>query len=129
MITFEDFLPEPGKPLYLQILHHIKQGAVAGTVKNGDELPSRRVLSALLGANPNTVQKAYRILEEEGLVRSHAGAKSYMVLPKGTLEKLRDELICAQIEETVGALRRLGLDKAQALALIENNWDKETTDS
>lgn len=129
MITFEDFLPEPGKPLYLQILRHIKQGAVAGTVKNGDELPSRRVLSALLGANPNTVQKAYRILEEEGLVCSHAGAKSYMVLPEETLEKLRDELICAQIDETVGSLRRLGLDKAQALALIEKNWDKETTDS
>ena len=87
------------------------------------------MLSALLGANPNTVQKAYRILEEEGLVCSHAGAKSYMVLPERTLEKLRAELICAQIEETVGALRRLGLDKAQALALIENNWDKETTDS
>ena len=60
----------------MQIIKYLKQGVVSGAVADGDELPSRRVLSALLGLNPNTVQKACRMLEEEGLLVSHAGAKS-----------------------------------------------------
>ena len=64
MISFEQFRMEDGVPIYLQILLYIKRGMVAGTVVDGDELPSRRMLSALLSVNPNTVQKAYRMLEE-----------------------------------------------------------------
>ena len=64
MISFEQFTQEEGSPIYLQILRYIKRGVVAGSIADGDELPSRRVLSALLGFNPNTVQKACRILEE-----------------------------------------------------------------
>ena len=80
MLSFDSFVLEDGMPIYLQILLFVKRGIIAGTIADGDELPSRRVLSALLGVNPNTVQKAYRLLEEEGLVQSHSGAKSYMVL-------------------------------------------------
>ena len=68
MISFEGFKTEDGTPVYQQILLYIKRGAVAGTIADGDDLPSRRMLSALLGINPNTVQKAFRLLEEEGLI-------------------------------------------------------------
>ena len=76
MISFDSFIIDGILPIYLQIILFIKRGIIAGTVKNGEELPSRRVLSALLGVNPNTVQKAFAILEEEGLILSRAGAKS-----------------------------------------------------
>ena len=59
MISFDSFIAQDGVPIYLQIVKHIKSGIVSGTVVNGDEVPSRRVLSALLGVNPNTIQKAY----------------------------------------------------------------------
>ena len=78
MITFEHFKLEEGTPIYQQILLYIKRGIIAGSIGSGDELPSRRMMSALLGINPNTVQKAYRMLEEEGLITSHSGAKSYV---------------------------------------------------
>ena len=48
--------PDSGTPIYLQIIDFIKGGLAAGTIVYGDELPSRRVLSAILGINPNTVQ-------------------------------------------------------------------------
>ncbi|MBQ3125939.1 MAG: GntR family transcriptional regulator, partial [Clostridia bacterium] len=64
MIDFDCFIIEDGSPIYWQIILYLKRGAVAGSVQDGDELPSRRVLSARLGVNPNTVQKAYRMLEE-----------------------------------------------------------------
>lgn len=123
MITFESFLMEDGTPIYLQILLFIKRGIIAGTVVNGDELPSRRVLSALLGVNPNTVQKAYRLLEEEGLVSSHTGAKSCVVLTEETVEKIKKELLESDARSTVASLKQMGLTKAEALSLIETYWE------
>ena len=61
MIDFGAFRADDGTPIYLQIIIYLKQGVVSGAVADGDELPSRRVLSALLGLNPNTVQKACRM--------------------------------------------------------------------
>lgn len=64
MISFETLRLEEDRPIYLQIIRHIQRGIVSGAIQDGDELPSRRVLSARLGVNPNTIQKAYRMLEE-----------------------------------------------------------------
>ena len=123
MISFEKFIMEDGTPIYLQILLYIKRGIIAGTIADGDELPSRRVLSALLGVNPNTVQKAYRMLEEEGLIASHSGAKSYMVLPQETIQRVRAELLEGDARTIVSAMKQMGLSRAEALALLETYWD------
>lgn len=125
MISFEGFQTEDGSPVYRQILLYIKRGAVAGTVADGDELPSRRVLSALLGVNPNTVQKAYRLLEDEGLIRSHSGAKSYMVLDAARVERIRTELTRSEARALAASMKQMGLTKEQAIALIEQVWGDE----
>lgn len=124
MICFDGFVQEPGVPIYLQILRHIKRGIVAGTVRDGDELPSRREVSALLGVNPNTVQKAYRVLEEEGLIASHTGARSCMVLTDETVRRVRAGLLESDARALVQALRQMGVEKAEALALIDALWDE-----
>lgn len=123
MISFDSFLMEAGIPIYLQIILFIKRGMVSGQIRPGDELPSRRVLSALLGVNPNTIQKAYRMLEEEGLVASHAGAKSYVVLDEVTLTRIRAELLESDARTLIDAMKQMGLSKEEALALIENHWN------
>lgn len=124
MISFENFVMEDGSPIYQQILLYIKRGVIAGAVTDGDELPSRRVLSALLGVNPNTVQKAYRLLEEEGLLQSHSGAKSCMVLLPETVERIRTELVEAYARNAVRTLKLMGVSRAEALALIEKYWER-----
>ena len=123
MISFDNFIMEDGMPIYLQILQYIKRGVTAGTICDGAELPSRRVLSALLGVNPNTVQKAYRMLEDEGLISSHSGAKSYMVLPPETVERVRNELLEGDAVNIVTSMKQMGLSKAEAMALLEKYWD------
>ena len=122
MISFEQFHAEDGMPIYLQIVRHLKRGIVSGTVAHGDEVPSRRQLSALLGVNPNTIQKAYAMLEEEGLMTSHAGAKSYMTLTEQTVAAVREELLRADALSVIEALRQMGLNKAAAVSLIETYW-------
>src|SRR5699024_2621603 len=59
LVSFDDFIMEPGVPIYAQIIRYVKGAVAAGAVADGEELPSRRILSALLGVNPNTIQKAY----------------------------------------------------------------------
>ena len=84
MLDFTGLRLQDDTPIYQQLIRHVQLCVVAGSVQPGDELPSRRLLSAQLGVNPNTVQKAYRQLEEEGLLRSFAGSKSVPAV-KGTL--------------------------------------------
>ncbi|MBQ8612530.1 MAG: GntR family transcriptional regulator [Oscillospiraceae bacterium] len=122
MISFEGFVQEDGSPIYLQILRYIKRGVVAGVIRDGDELPSRRVLSALLGVNPNTVQKACRTLEEEGLLCSFAGSKSLMQLDEEKIRAIRTELVTEDALTAVRALRQMGIGKAEAMALLEQAW-------
>lgn len=125
MVSFEAFRAVDGAPVYLQIINFIKRGAIAGTIRDGDELPSRRVLSALLGINPNTVQKAFHILEEEHLMESRTGAKSCMTLPPDTLDALRREVLSDELRAMARTLRQLGISKEEALRLIEQTWEEE----
>ncbi len=124
MIDFGAFRAEDGSPIYLQIIKYLKQGVVSGAVADGDELPSRRVLSALLGLNPNTVQKACRMLEEEGLLVSHAGAKSCVRVTPELRERVRAELIRSDAVAAASAFRRMGVPLEEAIELVKRAYEE-----
>jgi len=124
MITFDDFKADGRLPVYQQILDYIKRGAVAGTIADGDELPSRRVLSARLGINPNTVQKAFALLEEAGLIESRAGSGSVMTLNGAKLAELKAELLEGELLGMVRTLKQTGLTADEAAELIRKYWEE-----
>lgn len=126
MIDFGGFVQTEGQPIYWQIMRYIKQGLAAGTIADGEELPSRRTLSAYLTVNPNTVQKAYRLLEEEGLVQSHAGAKSCVCATEQQREALRRELTEEGMRAMVRDMKRMGLTAAEAAALVKKLYEEES---
>lgn len=125
MISFETLMLTAGIPIYLQILLFVKRGIAAGTIRDGDEMPSRRVLSALLGVNPNTIQKAYRMLEEEGLICSHTGAKSYVSVTPERMAKIRMELLRNEARSLVEAMRQMGVTRDEAICMVETLWEEE----
>ena len=125
LVTFEGLRLEEGMPIYLQIIRYLERGIAAGTVRDGDELPSRRVLSARLGVNPNTIQKAFRALEEAGVITSRAGAKSEVSLTPERAEAIRRRLLEEEAAALVGALGQMGLDREQAAALVLQLWDRQ----
>lgn len=125
MIDFGGFVQTEGQPIYGQIMRYIKQGLAAGTIADGEELPSRRTLSAYLTVNPNTVQKAYRLLEEEGLVQSHAGTKSCVCASEQQREALRRELTEEGLRTMVRDMKRMGLTAAEAAALVKKLYEEE----
>lgn len=125
MLSFEGFVPEDNVPIYLQITRYIKRGIVAGTIADGEEVPSRRMLSALLGVNPNTVQKSYAMLEEEGLLHSRTGAKSCVCVAPESVRRLRQELLSAEVKAVVDAMKQMGMSKEEARQTITDFWEVE----
>lgn len=125
MISFAQFHMEDGVPIYLQITGFIKRGIVAGSIRDGDEVPSRRMLSALLGVNPNTVQKSYAMLEEEGLLISRSGAKSCVRVTETSVQRLRQEILSAGVKAMVADMKQMGMSLEQARQTIAELWEVE----
>lgn len=123
MISFDGFSPVEGSPIYLQIVRYVQRRLVAGTIQPGDELPSRRTLSALLGVNPNTIQKACRMLEDEGIITSHTGAKSLVAADAAVTARVREELLEYDAGTLVRGLKEMGIPRAQALDVVARLWD------
>lgn len=125
LISFEQFCIEDGSPIYLQIINYVQREIASGAIQNNDEMPSRRVLSALIGVNPNTIQKAYRYLEEEGIIESRSGAKSYVRIDDGQIKKIRARLLENDVKAIVRNMKQMGISAEEALALIRDAWKEE----
>ena len=69
---------ESGLPVYRQIINRVTAAVIGGMLKNGDQLPTIRALSAHLQVNPNTVAKAYRELELKEVIASERGSGSFI---------------------------------------------------
>ena len=126
MISFDGFQLEDNVPIYLQIIGYIKRGIVAGHIVDGDEMPSRRMLSALLGVNPNTVQKSYAMLEEEGLIHSRSGAKSCVRVAPDTIAELRQEILFGSLRNVIDAMKQMGMTLEEAQSVMTKLWEVES---
>jgi GntR family transcriptional regulator len=113
--------PSLGVPIYLQLVEQVKHAIETGALRAGDQLPSIRPLAEELVINANTVAKAYRELEREGVVELRQGAGAFVAdtarARQGGAEKFRG----AQplIAETVGELRERGLSDDEIRRLFE----------
>ena len=113
--------PSLGVPIYLQLVEQVKHAIETGALRAGDQLPSIRPLAEALVINANTVAKAYRELEREGVVELKQGAGAFVAATargqQGGAEKFRS----AQplVEETVGELRQRGLSDDEIRRLFE----------
>lgn len=115
-------------PIFLQVVAHIKRKIVAGALQDGDELPSRRKLAVLLGINPNTVQKIYQQLEDEGLLTSSQGAKSVLCITSETESTLQTQLVEQTLEQTLNTLKESGMSLAQILEMTVRFWGEDVVD-
>ena len=103
--------PKSKQPLYEQLVEQLRRQLFLGAAGAGQALPSVRQLATELGVNPNTVQKAYRRMEAEGMIVSVPGKGSFISDDLADmLKKQRDE----QLEKTrqqIRTCREMGLDR------------------
>jgi len=111
-------------PIYQQIVKFVKIKIALGEVESGDELPSRRLLSVILGVNPNTIQKCCKIMEDEGFLASQAGAKSVLEFDAEMAEQMKRNLYVEETVRFIGEIKRLKLQRDQAVDLINSLWEQ-----
>ncbi len=70
--------PDSGVPVYLQISRNIKRSIALGSLRDGEQVPSVREVAEILTVNPNTVAKAYQLLEREGIVATRHGIGTFV---------------------------------------------------
>jgi GntR family transcriptional regulator len=116
------FRPNPasGVPIYLQLMEQVKHGIETGALHPGDQLPGIRPVAEQLVINPNTVAKAYRELEHEGVIELRHGAGAF-VSANGPAKKLTDRMRTAQatVAGAVEKLRERGLTDEEIRRLFE----------
>ena len=123
MVSFEQLVLNDRSPIYLQIVRFVQRGIISGAIQNQEELPSRRVLSSLLSVNPNTVQRAYKIMEDEGLIESRTGAKSCISIAEDQLVRIRKQLVTEEIRSAITIFKQMGLSRQETLDQINALWD------
>ena len=107
-----------GVPPYLQIVRQVRQALRMGILDVGDQLPSVREVVAAVAVNPNTVLKAYRDLEREGLVEARAGQGTFVrALPPGPPPGTHSRL-GRSLARWVREAREAGLDEESMESLL-----------
>ena len=112
--------PSLGVPIYLQLMEQVKHAIETGALRAGDQLPGIRPLAEELVINANTVAKAYRELEHEGVIELRQGAGAF-VSAQASAGKTTDRLRGAQpiVAGAVERLRTRGLTEEEIRRLFE----------
>ena len=107
-------------PVYAQIVEQVKRAIAIGVLQPGDSLGSLREMAVNLRVNPLTVSKAYKILEQDGLVESRQGLGSFVASNVARpAAEFRRECVSDGIEKILADAVHLGMTGADLRALIE----------
>jgi GntR family transcriptional regulator len=111
--------PDSGISLYTQLIEQIKLAIQTGAVRSGEQLPSVRKMAEDLVINPNTVARAYRDLETEGVIELRHGSGAFVLdsiaVRSGTMQKAK-----AIVHTAVTKLESFDLDEDEIRRLVEN---------
>jgi GntR family transcriptional regulator len=100
------------RAVYLQIIDQVKRDIALGRLAKEERLPTVRQLAQQLAINPNTIAKAYRQLEQEGIIVTRSGAGAFIANLDSLLSKaVRRRLICDELERIVVEAFHMQIDK------------------
>jgi GntR family transcriptional regulator len=107
---------------YLQIVQQVRQALLLGLLSEGDQLPTVKQVVMKVAINPNTVLKAYRELEREGLVSPKPGVGTFVTKTLGQASLTEHEPLRRELEAWLERARAAGLTEAEIEALIHSTF-------
>jgi len=113
--------PSLGMPIYLQLVEQVKHAVETGAMRPGEQLPAIRSVAESLVINPNTVAKAYRELEHDGIVELRQGSGAFIAATAVRRRTAPATLRAGQrlVAETIERLRGSGLSDEEIRRLVE----------
>lgn len=112
-----------GVPAYVQIVEQTERALRMGTLKVGDKLPTAREVVAATAINPNTVLRAYRDMEQAGLVELRRGLGTFVTRSLARPGAEDDSPLRADLAEWTSRARAAGLERADVLAMVTATLD------
>lgn len=110
------------EPIYIQVIKHFKRQVAKGDLKAGDTIPSRRELAVSLNINPNTVQKAYKEMENMGIIKTVKNQQSTITDDEKILSSVRNELIKDSLNVFLSDMKSIDIKKEELVKLINENY-------
>ncbi|MFF7160778.1 GntR family transcriptional regulator [Streptomyces sp. NPDC008086] len=107
-----------GVPAYVQIVEQTERALRMGTLKVGDKLPTAREVVAATAINPNTVLRAYRDMEQAGLVELRRGLGTFVTRSLARPGAEDDSPLRREVTDWTARARAAGLERADILALV-----------
>jgi GntR family transcriptional regulator len=107
-----------GVPTYLQLVNQVRQAILLGYLQPGDQLPTVRQVAADLTINPNTVAKAYRELEREGLAAARSGQGTFIQTTTASADPATYARLRRVLRRWVHEAHAAGLDHERVAAVM-----------
>lgn len=114
-------------PVYVQVVRHFKEEIATGVLEPGQEIPSRRELAAKLKINPNTAQRAYKEMEDEGLIHTAGNLPSKITMDEKALGTVREELILQAVDTFVASIRPINVPLDEVVHLVKEKFTTENS--
>lgn len=116
------------KPVYLQVVDYFKKKMALGELRAGDEMPSRRELANDLKINPNTVQKAFKEMEDQQLITTERNRPSRVTTDDVILKHIRSEIVDDAVAVFVEAIQELDVSVDELVDKIKRQYKEGTYD-
>lgn len=117
-----DIRLEGKQPIYEQLYSGITALIASGSLSPEEKLPAVREIAKKLGVNPNTVQKAYAMLEQKGFIYSVPAKGSYVSQKTEAAKALQRENL-GQLKEALSSTKASGVNKSDVLRIVNEIWD------
>jgi len=112
-------------PVYLQVIRYFKEQIAKGYLSPGQQIPSRRELANQLKINPNTAQRAYKEMEEEGLIFTEGNLPSRITNDERIIQKVRNELILEAVHTFVESVRSINVPLDEVIKLVTEHYGND----
>ena len=110
------------RPIYSQIIHQFSKAVARGDLAPGDRVPSQRELAEQAKVNPNTVQRAYREMEQMELVETLRGQGTFITNRPDLHDKLRSELAAQAVKAFLDEMNSLGLKGEDVVRMVQEGF-------
>lgn len=112
-------------PIYIQVVTYFKQQIAVGHLRAGSEIPSRRELAVQLNINPNTVQKAYKEMEDQKLIITDRNFPSKITDDQEVLQQVRKELIREATAQYVESMKKISIPIDEVLDTVKTLYQSD----
>lgn len=112
-------------PVYIQVMRYFKEKIATGELEPGEEIPSRRQLAQQMKINPNTVQRAYKEMEEQDLIYTEGNLPSRITKDETVLKAVREELVLEAVHTFISSVRSINVPLDEALSLVKKNYEEQ----